>query len=234
MSIWETGYLTPFSAYLLHGDEVQKLLSSFVCKGCNLKSIPMFIYKYLFPVISPIISKIFNISIEEGVFPDCLKPGMVVPHHKSGDATVENNYIPITTFPVLSKLFEKLLHSRMYSFASEYNLIAPFQYGFQSGLSTSDALLDYANEAYKTFNNREINFTAFLDFRKAFDCVDVDILLMKLDHMGFRGIINDYIRSFLSNRYQYVSVGPHSSREGHEGSAARFHLRTPAFPAICQ
>ena len=57
----------------------------------------------------------------------------------------------------------------MYSFASEYNLIVPFQYGFQSGLSTSDALLEYANEAYKTFNNREINCTAFLDFRKAFD-----------------------------------------------------------------
>ena len=154
-------------------DEVQKLLSSFVCKGRNLKSIPMFIYKYLSPVISPIISKIFNISIEEGVFPDCLKTGRVVPLHKSGDATVENNYRPITTFPVLSKLFEKLLHSRMYSFASEYNLIVPFQYGFQSGLSTSDALLEYANEAYKTFNDREINCSAFLDFRKAFDCVDV-------------------------------------------------------------
>ena len=103
----------------------------------------------------------------------------------------------------------------MYSFASEYNLIiVPFQYGFQSGLSTSDALLEYANEAYKTFNDREINCTAFLDFLKAFDYVDVDILLMKIDHMGFRGIINDYIRSFLSNRYQYVSIGPHSSREG--------------------
>ena len=102
----------------------------------------------------------------------------------------------------------------MYSFASEYNLIVLFQYGFQSGLSTSDALLEYANEAYKTFNDREINCIAFLDFREAFDCVNVDILLMKLDHMGFRGIINEYIRSFLSNRYQYVSGGPHSSREG--------------------
>ena len=148
------------------------------------------------------------------MFPDCLKIGRVVPLHKSGDATVENNYRPITTLPVLSKLFEKLLHSRMCSFASEYNLIVSFQYGFQSGLSTSNALLEYANEAYETFNDREINCTAFLDFRKAFDCVDVDILLMKLDHMGFRGIINDYIRSFLSNRYQYVSIGPHSSREG--------------------
>ena len=148
------------------------------------------------------------------MFPDCLKTGRVVPIHKSGDATLENNYRPITTLPVLSKLFEKLLNSRMYSFASEYNLIVPSQYGFQSGLSTSDALLEYANEAIKTFNNREITCTAFLDFHKAFDCVDIDILLMKLDHMGFRGIINDYTRSFLSNRYQYVSVGPHSSREG--------------------
>ena len=49
----------------------------------------------------------------------------------------------------------------MYSLASEYNLIVPFQYGFQSGLSTSDALLEYANEACKTFNNREINCTVF-------------------------------------------------------------------------
>ena len=148
------------------------------------------------------------------MFPDCLKTGRVVPIQKSGDATLENNYRPITTLPVLSKLFEKLLHSRMYSFAPEYNLIVPFQYGFQSGLNTSGALLEYANEAYKTFNNREINCTAFLDLCKAFDCVDIDILLMKLDHMGFRGIINDYTRSFFSNRYQYVSVGPHSSREG--------------------
>ena len=96
-----------FSVYLLStSDEVQNLLSSFVCKGYNLKSIPMFIYKYLSPVISPIISKIFNISIEEGVFPDCLKTGRVVPLHKFGDATIENNYRPITTLPVLSKLLK--------------------------------------------------------------------------------------------------------------------------------
>ena len=64
-------------------EEVQKILSNFVCKGCNHKSISMFIYNYLSPVISPIISKFFNISIEEGVFPDCLKTGRVVSFHKS-------------------------------------------------------------------------------------------------------------------------------------------------------
>ena len=66
----------------------------------------MFIYKYLSRVISPIISKKINISIEEGVFSNCLKTGRVVPLYKSGDATVENNYRPITTLLVLSKLFE--------------------------------------------------------------------------------------------------------------------------------
>ena len=66
-------------------DVVRSVISSFVTKGCNLDNIPVYIYKYLIPVLCPVTANLFNCSISEGIFPDCLKVGRVIPLHKAGD-----------------------------------------------------------------------------------------------------------------------------------------------------
>ena len=80
-------------------DDVRSVLSSFVTKGCNLDNIPVYIYKYLIPVLCPVIANLFNCSISEGIFPDCLKVGRVIPLHKAGDTKACTNHRPITTLP---------------------------------------------------------------------------------------------------------------------------------------
>ena len=104
------------------------------------------------------------------------------------------------------------MYKRMSSFINKFELIVPFQYGFRPGSNTADALLEFTNGIYSSLDIGEISCSVYLDFRKAFDCVDINILLMKLHHSGFRGTVHSWLKSFLTNRYQYVSCGGASSQ----------------------
>ena len=99
------------------------MIKLFENKKTSLNNIPIFILKKISFIISPLLSDIFNHSINSGVFPEKLKIGRVTPLHKEGDLADASNYRPITTLSVFSKLFEKLVHKRMTSFISRYNLI---------------------------------------------------------------------------------------------------------------
>ena len=156
-------------------------------------------------------TELFNESIFNGKFPDKLKTGRVIPLHKSGTTTSLKNYRPITTLSVFSKIFEKLVHNRMTSFISRYNIIKPNQFGFQKNKSTSDAILEFLENVYESFEENNFYLSIFLDFSKAFDTISHDILLDKLEYMGFRGPVHSWLSSFLSNRRQYVDVGSSSS-----------------------
>ena len=99
----------------------------------------------------------------------------------------------------------------MTSFITQYNLIKLNQFGFQKNKNTSDAILEFMENVCDAFNNNQYYLAIFLDFSKAFDTISHDILLKKLDHMGFRGPINQWIKSYLTNRRQFVNIGDKSS-----------------------
>ena len=86
-------------------------------------------------------------GIMEGIFPNCLKIGRVIPILKSGKKDQMTNYRPITTLPVLAKVFEKLAHKRMMCFISRFNLLNTNQFGFLAGQNTSDAPTDFLDKA---------------------------------------------------------------------------------------
>ena len=91
------------------------------------------------------------------------------------------------------------------------------QYGFRPGRSCEHALLNAQNTILSSLNKKEVALLLLIDFSKAFDMVDHEILLNKLYHYGVRGVVNNWFRSYLTNRRQYVSVGGSSARE-HFGS----------------
>ena len=66
-----------------------------------------------------------------GVFPDELKIGKIIPLYKSGNKSVMSNYRPISILPTISKIFEKLLHKRIYEFFEKNNVIPDYQFGFR-------------------------------------------------------------------------------------------------------
>ena len=203
--------LNSFSFMATTPIEVHNIIKHLDNKKSSMNNVPIFILKKISHIISPLLSDIFNHSINAGLFPDKLKEGRVIPLHKEGPFNDVSNYRPITTLSVFSKIFEKLVHKRMSSFISQYNLIKPNQFGFQRSKCTSDAILEFMENAYESFNNNQYYLAVFLDFSKAFDTISHEILLKKIEHMGFRGPIHKWIQSYLSNRKQFVSIGEKSS-----------------------
>jgi len=108
--------------------------------------------------------------------------------------------------PVLSKLFEKILYHRVYSYLTEHNLIDKRQYGFRENHSTELAITTIYDELLSNFDNKLITCSLFLDLSKAFDCCDHEILLDKLYHYGIRGVSHKLFSNFLHNRMQCTKI----------------------------
>ena len=144
--------LNTFSFMATTPQEIFNTIKMFDNKKSSLNTVPTFIIKKISHIISPLLSEIFNQCINAGTFPDKLKTGRVTPLFKEGSLTEVSNYRPITSLSVFSKLFEKLVHKRMTSFISRYNLIKPNQFGFQQSKCTSDAILEFLENVYDSFN----------------------------------------------------------------------------------
>ena len=157
--------------------------------------------------ISHPFTHIYNLSIKEGVFPHSLKVSKCTPIFKSGDKCDTTNYRGISLVNVFSKVFEKLISDKLVSFLSENGFFNPLQFGFLKGRSTSQAILQVINNITSAINEREYVLAIFLDIRKAFDTVNHEILLAKLENAGVRGRSLLWFRSFISNRSQRVKIG---------------------------
>ena len=139
-----------------------------------------------------------------GVYPDVLKIAKVSALHKRGSTEEVNNYRPISVLSPFNKIFETILYRRLTKFWDKYKIYTPSQLGFCSEHSTTLAI----NQLYETFldnaDKSETTSAIFIDLSKAFDTVNHDILLKKLEYYGVRGIVNNLFRSYLTNRKQYV------------------------------
>ena len=191
--------------------EVCTAIHSLKNKSSHVSTYPSKVLKYISEIISPILSTIINMSLSMGVFPDKLKLARVVPIHKGGDETELNNYRPISILPILSKIFERIVHNQMINFFEKYNLLDDCQYGFRAGRSTTQAVMNHLDYVYECLDNGDVIMSIFIDFSKAFDCIDHELLLKKLELYGIRGVTGQWFRSYLYNRQQYVTVGEKSS-----------------------
>ena len=158
-------------------------------KKCKFDAVPVFIFKSLKDIFSPIISNLFNASIVEGIFPTALKNAVITPVYKSGPVNLVNNFRPISILSTLSKLFEKLMCTRLKKFIACTNFLKDNQFGFRENNSTNDAILELLDMCYSSLDSRKYFVTVFLDLSKAFDTLDHGILLAKMNHMGVRGTL---------------------------------------------
>lgn len=165
------------------------------------------VLKLLRGLLSPALATLFNNCMYAGIFPDVLKIARVIPLYKNGDRNDITNYRPISLLPVISKIFEKLIHKRMLSFLDKHNVIYHKQFGFRKRHSTVHALNTAMTQITNGLNKNDVVFGVFLDFSKAFDTVKHNILLDKLENYGFRGKPLDLLRSYLTNRKQSVFNG---------------------------
>ena len=116
----------------------------------------------------------------------------ITPVFKGDDDTDANNYRPISLLSNFNRVFEKIIYKRLTSYIEKHDLLNSSQYGFRKGHSTQHAILDIVNDIQSNMNRRLLSCGIFIDLKKAFDTVDHDVLLDKLNHYGFRGIINSW------------------------------------------
>lgn len=169
--------------------------------------------KFVSNEISPVIQHLVSASLEQGIFPDLLKRAKVIPLHKSGSRSQITNYRPISLLSCFSKIFEKVMHKRLTSFLEQNKILFQSQYGFRALHSCEHALLEAQNCLNLALDKKQIAVLLLIDFSKAFDMVDHNILLHKLEHYGIRGNLLAWFKSYLIGRQQHVHVNGNDSEK---------------------
>lgn len=193
--------------------EVLKVISTLKNKGSRLLDISPEVIKDNAIVFSNHLSDLYNLSLEQMVFPSLLKNGRITPVHKSGSTADADNFRPISALPIVSKIFEKLTLNRMEKFISAHSILSPCQFGFRHGKNTTHAIIKLLSNVVSAFHKKMYCVAFFLDLRKAFDTINHRILLEKLNYYGFRGQCHEYVKSYFKDRRQYVYLNGHSSDE---------------------
>lgn len=181
------------------------------------------ILKAVAELVAPVLSHIINKCIEDGVFPTKLKLSIVIPIFKKQDREDMNCYRPISLIPVLSKVFEKVIYNNLYNYIEKHNILSKEQMGFRKNKSIHDALYTFLKTVLKGIDGKKEVTALYMDMTKAFDCVNHDLLLAKLEAYGMRGKARDIIESYLRNREQRTEI----SNISHVTKMETKHLSTP-------
>ena len=161
--------------------------------------------------MAPILTRIFNRSLEASTFPSIWKCGEVTALFKGGDRTDCNNYRPITVLPTISKILERAVHQQMYEFLSANKLLTSNQFGFRPKFSTVTALAHFTENILQSLDRGGFTGAVFLDLSKAFDTVDHVLLVEKVKTIGASSQVVKWFASYLESRYQVTSVENYST-----------------------
>ena len=173
--------------------------------------IPQKCIKLACEYISETLTTIFNQCLLQGIVPDILKISKVTPVDKGGEITDPANFRPISTLSTITQIFEKLIYKQFIGYIEKKDILFQFQFGFRKGRSTAQAITEITENLRKAIDNKLYTCGVFLDFSKAFDTVNHEILITKLVSYGIRGLPLQLFNSYLLNRQQYVKLGEHES-----------------------
>ena len=176
-------------------------------KAAGLDNISNEMIKCSLPFMLKVFRKIFNVSLYKQYYPMCWKTGMIVNLFKSGDITNTDNYRGLTINSCLGKLFNTILNNRLLHFLDKNRLICDNQIGFKKKARTSDHIF-IINTIFRKFCNAGKKvYVCFVDFKKAYDKVWQEALMLKLLNLGIRGSFFGIIRSMYSNCKSCIKNG---------------------------
>lgn len=193
-------------------EEIKNVVEKFDNKkSAGYDGINMAIVKQVISSILTPLCHICNSSFASGIFPEKMKIARVVPIFKAGDNKLLTNYRPVSLLPQFSKILEKLFNNRLMKFIENYSILFNGQYGFRNNMSTAFALAELVEEITDSMDDSKYTVGIFIDLKKAFDTIDHDILIKKLERYGVRGVVSKWLASYLADRQQYVYVNGKNS-----------------------
>jgi hypothetical protein len=129
---------------------------------------------------------IVNKSLKHGIFPEGLKIAIVKPIFKKGDANDPSSYRPISLLSSFSKIFEKVVSTKIFTFMVQQNLWSKSQHGYINKRSIDTALFQFMTKVHEVLDRGLVPCGIYLDLTKAFDCISHNILLKKMEKYGIR------------------------------------------------
>ena len=195
-------------------EEVKIIISKSPAKSCILDPVPTVVMKQCIDDIVPVITAVINASLRTGVFPSQFKRAVVTPLlKKTGlDPNELKNFRPVSNLPFISKILEKVVLNQLQQHLSQNSLLEDNQSAYRKGHSTETAVLSVMEGLLVKADERQVSLMALLDLSAAFDTLDHDILLKRLDlTFGVRGVVLAWFASYLKNRIQSVTIDGHLS-----------------------
>ena len=181
--------------------EILKLVRNLPSKASSgHDSISNILLKEIINPLTPVLTDIFNRSLSTGEFPTIMKLAEVIPLYKSKERFYESNYRPISLLSTISKILEKIVYSRVYEFMDRTGQLYENQYGFRAKHSCEHAIGQVLGSILKGLENNFYSACVLLDLSKAFDTIEHQILLNKLEMYGIRGIPLNWFKSYLTGR----------------------------------
>ena len=150
------------------------------------------------------LSGIYNNSKSDHKYPQALKLSDVIPIHKKEETTLMKNYRPVSLIPVVSKLFERDMYNQILSYIDDF--LSPYLFGYRNGYSTEQCLTAMLEQWKKALDDRGTAGAILTDLSKAFDCLNYNLLLAKMEAYGFEKSALEFIQSYLKDRKQRTKI----------------------------
>ena len=185
-----------------------------ISKSSAIEGLSTRILKDAFLVLTYELTYMYNLCLKQGIFPNAWCTSMVTPIPKTNiKSTKPGDWRPISQISLPGKLLERIIHSQLYSYIQLNKVSSSNQFGFREGLSTSLVIFEVLKELYSNWNDRVFSGCMFVDFSGAFDSINHNILIKKLEMYGLDKIPIKFFKEYMGNRTQRTTVNGHTSEK---------------------
>lgn len=160
--------------------------------------------KIIWDEIKEVVCHIFNFSIINSVYPDIWKKSTIIPLPKSKEPLECRDYRPINILCVLGKALDKLVYIQLCKFIEENNVMSMYQSGYRAKFSTQTALIKVLDDVRLAMDKRSVTLLMLLDFSRAFDCVNHNLLLAIMKSYNFTDNVIKWFKAYLTDRHQQI------------------------------
>ena len=208
--------VVPFSFKFISTEIVHKVIKSLpINKSSGVRSLSTRLLRDGFLCMIVEFTHLINECLRLSVMPTKWKKGTITPMPKGKVTANPNDWRPVSVLPFPSKIIERIVnHQIVYHFECN-SYICPNQHGFRKGFSTSTAVFDYVQFLYDNYDAIKGSSSIFIDYSRAFDTIDHEILCEKLKLYGLDEVSLKWFKNYLSDRTQVVRVDNNLSHTSH-------------------